>query len=88
MDALLWLAVSIAILLFSIPIGFVSNDGLGYSRSFAAGSWQVNPNPILFEPLGAYGGCDYLIGRMRTRSELSSTTIRAPEIRIRHEPRR
>jgi hypothetical protein len=51
-DALLWLAVSVAIL-FTIPIGFVSNDGLGHSRSFAAGSWHVNPNHILFEPLGA-----------------------------------
>jgi hypothetical protein len=52
-DALLWLAVAIAVL-FTIPIGFVSNDGLGHSRSFAAGSWRVNPNHILFEPLGAW----------------------------------
>jgi hypothetical protein len=52
-DALLWLAVSSAIL-FTVPIGFVSNDGLGHSQSFAAGSWQVNPNHILFEPLGAW----------------------------------
>ncbi len=52
-DALLWLAVAVA-LLFTIPIGFVSNDGLGHSRSFAAGSWHVNPNHVLFEPLGAW----------------------------------
>jgi hypothetical protein len=52
-DALLWLAVAVA-LLFTIPIGFVSNDGLGHSRSFVAGSWHVNPNHILFEPLGAW----------------------------------
>lgn len=52
-DALLWLAVSLAVL-FTIPIGFVSNDGLGHSRSFIAGSWHVNPNHVLFEPLGAW----------------------------------
>ena len=52
-DALLWLAVS-AVLLFLIPIGFVSNDGLGHSRDFAAGSWHLDPNHLLFEPLGAW----------------------------------
>ncbi len=52
-DALLWLVVP-AVVLFAIPIGFVSNDGLGHSREFAAGSWQLNPNHLLFEPLGAW----------------------------------
>lgn len=52
-DALLWLVLAI-LLLYTIPIGFVSNDGLGHSLSFARGSWHFNPNPLLFEPLGAW----------------------------------
>lgn len=52
-DALLWLILSMAVL-FAIPIGFVSNDGLGHSLGFASGQWRVNPNHILFEPLGAW----------------------------------
>jgi hypothetical protein len=53
LDALLWFAVPVLIL-FSIPIGFVSNDGLGHSLDFAAGTWHLNPNHLLFEPLGAW----------------------------------
>ena len=53
LDALLWLTVSVVIL-FTIPIGFVSNDGLGHSLDFAAGTWHLNPNHLLFEPLGAW----------------------------------
>ncbi|MEA2601769.1 MAG: hypothetical protein QOF89_2761 [Acidobacteriota bacterium] len=52
-DALLWLVVPV-LLLFTIPIGFVSNDGLGHSLSFASGGWRLNPNHLLFEPLGAW----------------------------------
>jgi hypothetical protein len=52
-DAILWLLAAAAIL-FLIPIGFVSNDGLGHSRDFAAGSWHLDPNHLLFEPLGAW----------------------------------
>ena len=52
-DALLWLVLAV-LLLYTIPIGFVSNDGLGHSRSFARGSWHFNPNHLLFEPLGAW----------------------------------
>ncbi len=52
-DAILWLAIP-AVLLFLLPIGFVSNDGLGHSRDFAAGSWHLDPNHLLFEPLGAW----------------------------------
>jgi len=52
-DALLWLVLPV-LLLFTIPIGFVSNDGLGHSRGFASGSWHLNPNHLLFEPLGAW----------------------------------
>ncbi|HKI02555.1 MAG TPA: hypothetical protein VKK31_11285 [Thermoanaerobaculia bacterium] len=52
-DALLWLFLP-ALLLCTIPIGFVSNDGLGHSLEFAAGSWHLNPNHLLFEPLGAW----------------------------------
>jgi hypothetical protein len=53
LDALLWLVLP-AVLLFTIPIGFVSNDGLGHSLGFASGDWQLNPNHLLFEPLGAW----------------------------------
>ena len=52
-DALLWLVLPV-LLLFTIPIGFVSNDGLGHSQGFASGSWHFNPNHLLFEPLGAW----------------------------------
>lgn len=53
LDAFLWLVLAV-LLLFTIPIGFVSNDGLGHSLSFAAGTWHLNPNHLLFEPLGAW----------------------------------
>jgi hypothetical protein len=53
LDALLWLLATAAVL-FLIPIGFVSNDGLGHSRDFAAGTWHLDPNHLLFEPLGAW----------------------------------
>ena len=52
-DTLLWFALPV-LLLFLVPVGFVSNDGLGHSRSFADGSWGLNPNHLLFEPLGAW----------------------------------
>ena len=52
-DALLWLVLPVAVL-FTIPIGSVSNDGLGHSLGFASGSWRLNPNHLLFEPLGAW----------------------------------
>lgn len=42
LDALLWFVIPVLVL-FAIPIGFVSNDGLGHSRQFAAGTWQLNP---------------------------------------------
>ncbi|HYG61269.1 MAG TPA: glycosyltransferase family 39 protein, partial [Thermoanaerobaculia bacterium] len=35
-------------------MGHVSNDGLGHSFAFAEGSWRINPNHLLFEPLGAW----------------------------------
>ncbi len=53
LDALLWFVLAV-LLLFTIPIGFVSNDGLGHSLSFAAGTWHLNPNHLTFEPLGAW----------------------------------
>ena len=52
-DALLWLLLPVVVL-FLLPIGFVSNDGLGHSLDFASGTWRVNPNHLLFEPLGAW----------------------------------
>ncbi len=52
-DALLWLIVP-ALLLLAIPIGYVSADGIGQSARFAAGSWRLNPNHLLFEPLNAW----------------------------------
>jgi hypothetical protein len=51
-DAGLWLVLC-SLALFLTPVGFVSNDGLGHSRQFAAGTWTLNPNHLLFEPLGA-----------------------------------
>ncbi|HZF11892.1 MAG TPA: hypothetical protein VFE33_24160 [Thermoanaerobaculia bacterium] len=50
-DALLWLAG--LLLLALVPVGRVSGDGLGYALSFAAGTWRLNPNHLLFEPAGA-----------------------------------
>lgn len=52
-DAWLWCLLP-ALALLAIPIGFVSNDGLGHARSFATGAWRLNPNHLLFEPLGAW----------------------------------
>jgi hypothetical protein len=53
LDALLWFVVPVLIL-STLPIGFVSNDGFGHSRDFAAGTWHLNPNHLFFEPLGAW----------------------------------
>jgi hypothetical protein len=53
LDALLWLIVP-ALFLLAIPIGYVSADGIGQSARFAAGSWHLNPNHLLFEPLSAW----------------------------------
>lgn len=53
LDALLWFVLAV-LLLFTVPVGFVSNDGLGHSLSFTAGTWRLNPNHLLFEPLGAW----------------------------------
>ncbi|HEX6903179.1 MAG TPA: glycosyltransferase family 39 protein [Thermoanaerobaculia bacterium] len=53
LDALLWFTLAV-LLLFTIPVGYVSNDGLGHSRSFEQGTWHLNPNHLTFEPLGAW----------------------------------
>lgn len=53
LDAWLWFLLP-ALALLAIPIGFVSNDGLGHARSLAAGAWRLNPNHLLYEPLGAW----------------------------------
>jgi hypothetical protein len=50
-DALAWLVLSV-VLLWLIPIGYVSADGIGQSLSFAAGFQHWNPNHLLVEPLG------------------------------------
>lgn len=52
-DAFLWFAIP-CVLLTIFPIGFASNDGVGHSLAFAAGRWGLNPNHLLFEPLGAW----------------------------------
>jgi len=52
LDATLWLVLCLAVL-WAVPVGFVSNDGLWHSRKFADGSWSLNPNHLLLEPLGA-----------------------------------
>jgi hypothetical protein len=50
-DALLWLVA--LLLLGFVPVGRISGDGLGYAGQFAAGTWRLNPNHLLFEPAGA-----------------------------------
>lgn len=52
LDAALWLVLCLAVL-WAVPVGFVSNDGLWHSRKFADGTWSLNPNHLLLEPLGA-----------------------------------
>ncbi len=52
-DAVLWLAIPILVL-SAVPIGYVSADGIGQSARFAAGSWRLNPNHLVFEPLGTW----------------------------------
>jgi hypothetical protein len=51
LDGALWLAA--LMLLWLVPIGRVSGDGLGYAARIAAGVWRWNPNHLLFEPAGA-----------------------------------
>ncbi len=51
LDGALWLAG--LLLLWLVPIGQVSGDGLGYAAKIAAGRWLWNPNHLLFEPAGA-----------------------------------
>jgi len=52
LDAALWLVLCLAVL-WAVPVGSVSNDGLWHSRKFADGTWSLNPNHLLLEPLGA-----------------------------------
>jgi hypothetical protein len=51
-DALVWFGGTIVIfsLLF---IGAVSGDALFHSERYANGTWVLNPNHLLFEPIGA-----------------------------------
>jgi hypothetical protein len=51
-DSVAWTVVTLVIL-WSIPVGFVSGDGIAHSVRFANGSWLLNPNHLLFEPAGA-----------------------------------
>jgi len=64
-DALLWLIVSV-LLLSSLPIGYISADGIGQSAGFAAGL-RLNPNHLFFEPLGV--GWLRLLGPAASREE-------------------
>lgn len=52
LDALLWLVLPTFVLAV-VPIGFVSGDGVGQGFAFEAGTWHLDPNHLLFEPLGA-----------------------------------
>ena len=51
-DALGWLMIS-AILLMSVRVGRLSGDGLVQTHNYLAHTWQLNPNHLLYEPLGA-----------------------------------
>lgn len=51
-DALAWLFVS-AILLMAVRVGRLSGDGLVQTHNYLTHSWQLNPNHLLYEPLGA-----------------------------------
>lgn len=52
LDALLWFAIPLVLFWF-LPIGYVSTDGIGQSAQYADGTWRLNPNHLLYEPLGA-----------------------------------
>lgn len=52
LDSLLWFAVPLLLLWF-LPIGYIATDGIGQSAQYAAGTWRLNPNHLLYEPLGA-----------------------------------
>ncbi len=51
-DALLW-ALAAALLLAGLPVGRVSPDGLAQAELARQGSWTINPNHLLFEPVNA-----------------------------------
>ena len=51
-DALLWFASSV-LLLSVVFIGAVSGDALFHSERYVNGTWVLNPNHLLFEPVGA-----------------------------------
>lgn len=52
-DACLWFLVP-ALVLTTITIGFVSGDGLAKTVAYRSGTWFLNPNHLIFEPLGAW----------------------------------
>jgi len=51
-DALAWLLIS-AILLMSVRVGRLSGDGLVQTHNYLTHTWHLNPNHLLYEPLGA-----------------------------------
>ena len=53
LDAFAWFAIPLLIL--GVPVvGAVSGDAIAHSVAFDAGLWKLNPNHLLFEPLGAW----------------------------------
>jgi hypothetical protein len=51
-DALLWGITSLLILGWTPP-GAISGDAMAHSENYATGRWLINPNHVLFEPVGA-----------------------------------
>jgi hypothetical protein len=52
LDALLWAALSFAVLLL-VPIGWVSGDALDQGGRYVRGVYEWDPNHLLLEPVGA-----------------------------------
>jgi len=51
-DAALWLLLPLAVLWWT-PIGGFSGDGVAQLTTYMNGTWALNPNHLLYEPIGA-----------------------------------
>lgn len=51
-DALVWTLVP-TVVLAAVDIGFVSGDAVKHANAFARGTWSLNPNHLLMEPVAA-----------------------------------
>jgi hypothetical protein len=52
LDGLLWFAIP-ATLLWFMHVGGISGDGVAQSALYTRGAWHINPNHLLYEPIGA-----------------------------------